>query len=234
VNFLETIAPGSDNPAMSRTDWFPAFFLRWLAAPLVALGVVFLLAIVNRGEEWNVVEHQGGVVILADDRPVPVDDPGALHQAFRTARHLRTDDSTRVTLALGDLLSLDVAPGSRIGCPNTPGRLVDNEITLTVIEGSLGILKGPGFGGRRLVAFTPEVRMEIGASLSAVQRHAEESRVGVYDGEVRLGSALAGPPLVVPAGKSARIRAGGTPEIAGDLDATLRARLARMRERGFH
>lgn len=220
--------------------------VRWIVAPLLAMAALLLLAVLNRGEEWVVtgiaVGDSAGVVpaalsgeataLTADGRPAPLNDRSALARVFRTARHLETDDSTRVTLQLGDLLGVEIDRGSRIGVPNTPGRYVDNELELTLIDGSLRIVEGPGLGGRRVLALTPEARLEIVSGVIGLHRDSLVSRVDVYEGEVRVGSAIAGEPLTVRAGGSAIVRPGSRP-IAASVPPGERSRLARLRGRGL-
>jgi hypothetical protein len=230
--------------------------VRWLVAPLLALAALLLLAVLNRGEEWVVTgiavgdsaivgpadlsewvadgffRARGAPALSADGRQAPLTDRAALARLFRTARHLETNDSTQVTLQLGDLLGLEIDRGTRIGVPNTPGRYVDNELELTLIYGTLRIVEGPGLGGRRVVALTPDARLEIVNGVIALHRDSLSSRVDVYEGEVRIGSSLAGEPLTVRSGGSAIVGPGSRP-VAASVSPEERSRLARLRGRGL-
>ena len=79
---------------------------------------------------------------------------------------------------------------------------------------------------------TPEARLEIVSGVIGLHRDSLVSRVDVYEGEVRVGSAIAGEPLTVRAGGSAIVRPGSRP-VAASVPPGERSRLARLRGRGL-
>lgn len=203
----------------------------WRLALGLAVGaaIVALLAPVNRGAAWTVVAIEGAGIAVVDHAPVPLNHLAEQSWRLQAGARLRVPEGTRIELASGTALRLEIEGGSTVALPRSPGRWLGRTVRAHLESGRLRIATGPDFRGARLRVMTPAAEVTAAGTKAAVICEPAGTCVCVLEGEVTVsGGGTASVP--VAAGRRRYVfRDGGPPEEA-DIRPEERQRLAALGE----
>ncbi len=219
----------------------------WMAAPprparvvpfrraVIGLAAAAVLAtffvVANRGPAWELAGVTGEGRILVGETVVPAEDAAAtLPGLLRPGTAILAGGETQIDLAIPETLVLQMAPGSRLTVPGTPGRWIGRAVTGEVATGEVRFVTGPRFDGVRLTLDAPAARIHAVGTTFAVIASPESTCVCVLEGEVRMEGA-GGPAEVVAAGTRRTLFTGRDEVVDEEIFPMERMKLEMLRDR---
>jgi ferric-dicitrate binding protein FerR (iron transport regulator) len=172
-------ASGASRPAR-RWRW-------WAIPPAVAAGLVILFVWLNRAPSLEVLAVSGRGEIRIGDRSFSVSDRRGLEAAVRPGVEVAVPPGVGLDLRVAGIALYEIAGGTRLTLPDTPGRWIGRGLSARIHAGELRLKTGPGFAGCRLRVVTPEGLVEITGTLLSVQCDAGGTCVCVLSGTARVG-----------------------------------------------
>jgi len=213
--------------------------LAWrLALAPVAAALAVVVALANRGPAWTVRGTLGDGIAVVDQFPVPLGHADELQRRLHPGARLRMPEGGQVELAAAGSMVIQVAAGTELTLPASPGRWFGRSVTATTAHGVIRVTTGPAFHGARLHVDTPEASVDVLGTTLAVICEPAGTCVCVFDGVVQVGARGAAQEPVSSGHRRFVFNDGRPPEMAGirppeigRLD-DLRARQRSWLERG--
>ena len=187
AQFVRGTMPDRDRGASLRRSAMP-----W-RVPAAAAGTVVVLSLVvsllNAGSAWRVTGWMGTGDVLVDGRTVPLDVMRGLR--LRAGTVLEVPADLQLDVDLPGIARLQIAGGSRVAVPGSPGRWIARSVSAPFERGEIRVSTGPAFRGSRLTIVTPEMRAGVTGTTFAVIRNRDGSCVCVLDGSVVMAGGAA-------------------------------------------
>lgn len=182
----------------------------WLA-PAAAAALV-LAFVSNQGPRWNIGGVSGSGIVVVDGFELSSTDSAALGRAIRPGARLRTSAEVQIDLLLPGVLSIQVAPGSELVIPGSPGRWFARTSSGRVTEGEVRFVAGSRLRGGSLRITTPEARVDVTGTTLSVIREPSATCVCVLEGVVHM-SPEGGPATAVRPGTRRYVYGDGRPTL---------------------
>jgi ferric-dicitrate binding protein FerR (iron transport regulator) len=188
-------APSMEFRGRLRVDWMAERRRPAHVVPLVqagfALAVAAVLAgvffVANRGPVWELAGVTGEGRIVVGERVVPAAEAAVtLPELLRPGATIQVDAETQIDVAAPEVLVMQMAPGSELTIPGSPGRWLGRSISGGVPDGEVRFVTGPQFEGVHLTIEAPAARIHAAGTTFAVIASAESTCVCVLEGEVRM------------------------------------------------
>ena len=222
-------AAGAGSGRVVRGPWAAwAPRLAWAAAA-AAIVAASVLAI-NHGPRWQVSGVTGSGIAVVGQRPIPLEHVAELAQALRPGLRIQVPPGASLELTAPGTLMIQVAAGTEMVLPESPGRWFGRRVTAEVRRGELRITTGASFHGARLAVNTPEARVEVTGTTLAVICEPMGTCVCALEGRVGVAARGASMEMVTGGHRRFVFNDGRPPEMA-EMRATERAPLGELRQR---
>jgi hypothetical protein len=207
--------------ARRRSAW------RLLLVPGAVILALAMLVPANRGAPWTVVSVEGAGIAVVNHAPVPLQHLVEQSWRLQSGARVRAPEGTRIELASGTALRLEIEGRTELALPRPPGRWFGRTVVAHLESGRLRVATGPGFRGARLRVTTPDAEVAVAGAKASVLCDPAGTGVCVLEGEATT-RADGGPAVGVPAGRRRFVfRDGGPPEEA-EIRPEERERLAAL------
>jgi ferric-dicitrate binding protein FerR (iron transport regulator) len=172
-----------------RAPVLPLF--RWGVPLAAAAALIAAFVLVNRGPEWRSAGMSGeGQVRIGGTTLTAPEVASELEKLLRSGATVEVEGEAPLDLHCEGTLAIQMAPGSRLTLPNSPGRWVGRAISCRVEQGEVRFVTGPAFEGAHLEVTAPAARIEVSGTTFAVISAADSTCVCVLDGEVKINCAV--------------------------------------------
>lgn len=152
---------------------------------LAAAALAGLFFTMNRGPEWVFVGAAGEGTISVGEVTFPIDQAADVFPSLPPGTVVRIGEGM-LDLVSGNVVALQMAPGSELRVPSRPGRWIGRSIEGEVTSGEVRFVTGPDFPGRGLTIAAPGARIEVTGTTFAVICTPDSTCVCVLEGEVRM------------------------------------------------
>jgi ferric-dicitrate binding protein FerR (iron transport regulator) len=160
---------------------------RWAVPVFAAIVVMLAVNPLNHGSDLRVMETAGTGDVHIDGQRVALDDSDALNAAIHPGIEIEVPSGATVDLVVKDVVLYELAGGTRMTIPETPGRWFGNAVACSLFVGELRLKTGEDFAGSQLRVFTPEGIVEVTGTLLSVQCDAGGTCVCVLEGVAQVG-----------------------------------------------
>ncbi|MGD8869244.1 MAG: hypothetical protein PVI01_16610 [Gemmatimonadales bacterium] len=198
-------APARPQPP-ARAGWSP---WRWLVPVAVAMATVAAF-LINTGPAMEVIDVSGSGGIVVDGRNFT--EAGAMEASLQPGDVVSVPADATLDLAMEGTALYELAGGSRMTIPASPGRWWNKAVECSLFVGELRFKSGEQFAGRTLHVFTPDGMVVITGTLLSVQTDAAGTCVCVLEGKAMVGTDSADLEEVTPGFRKVMMR-DGTKEI---------------------
>jgi hypothetical protein len=178
-----------ERPAGAGRMVAPARRGRWLAwaIPALAVAAVFVVIAINRAPSPRVIATLGAGSVRIDGESFPLADRAAWEDRIRPGARVETTPDATVDIRVDGLVTYEIAGGTRLTIPRSPGRWFNSAVACSVSVGELRILTTADFHGRTLRVDTPEGIAVVTGTLISVQCSDGGTCVCVLDGVAHVG-----------------------------------------------
>jgi ferric-dicitrate binding protein FerR (iron transport regulator) len=159
---------------------------RW-AAPAFAAAAALLFVVLNRAPAPRVVDATGTGDIRVDGASFALSDRDAWAARVRPGARLDTPPDAAVDILVDGTVLYEIAGGSRLTIPRSPGRWFNSAVECSLLVGELRAKTGPRFAGRTLRVYTPEGITVVSGTLISVWCSEMGTCVCVHEGVARVG-----------------------------------------------
>ena len=123
----------------------------WMSAFAAAAAALVLVGgWANQGPRWSVRRLEGAGTITVDDHNFPAGQSEQISAALHPGAVLHLSEDATLDLNAGSTMILELAPGSNVRLPDSPGRWWSRRVTAQVMAGNLRISTGKAFHGASL------------------------------------------------------------------------------------
>ena len=124
----------------------------WMGAFAAAAAALVLIAgWANQGPRWTVHRLEGAGTITVDDHNFPASQAEQISAALHPGAVLHLSEDATLDLNAGSTMVLELAPGSNVRLPGSPGRWWSRRVAAQVMAGNLRISTGQAFHGASLM-----------------------------------------------------------------------------------
>lgn len=173
-----------------RPGWIRGAALAAAVAVLIVIGLGLVRFLDRTTDEtgWAVhhIDDHPVLVSMADREFVLPADGAEFSAALAAGRSFTLDDTLALDLSLGDLLSVQVTPGTTVRLPDVSGNR--RMLAAHLARGEVRVTTGRGFAGARLSWETPGADVMVTGTTFAVIRGGDSTCVCVFEGAVRVRS----------------------------------------------
>jgi ferric-dicitrate binding protein FerR (iron transport regulator) len=174
-------------PARKRTVSPRRRWWAWATPPLATAAVVMVLFAMNRGPTLELLEATGTGTVVIDGRSMAMDDFAAIGGAIRPGAAIEVPAGASIDLGVSGTTLYELAGGTRMTLPASPGRWFHRAVSCTMAVGELRLKTGPRFPGSELRVFTPEGEAVVTGTLLSVQCDDGGTCVCVLEGTAHVG-----------------------------------------------
>jgi ferric-dicitrate binding protein FerR (iron transport regulator) len=200
----ERVRPG----ARRKLPWW-----RWVPAAAAGVAVVlFVVAMLNRGPAFRIVEVAGTGDVRVNDRPLAMSNRDALRAALHGGATLEVPPDGAVALLAPDLALYEVTGGTRMTLPKSPGKWFGRTVVCRIFVGEMRLKTGARFAGSQMLVYTPDGMVLVTGTLLSVQCDASGTCVCVVEGTAHVGVNAGDLEAVAPGYRKVMPR-DGTPKI---------------------
>jgi hypothetical protein len=173
-------------PEASGFSW--GGLARWLLVPAAAVLLIALVPVFNRGPGWTVFRTSESGFVLVDGERIAVGSKRRIESLLDRGGRMRLSEEAEIDLLCGDILAVELAPGTEAALPPPPGRWYGRNVEGEVLQGELRVVTGPGFAGDHLIVTTPDATVELRGTTVSVYRDSMATCVCVHEGEALIGT----------------------------------------------
>ncbi len=159
----------------------------WLAPAAAGAALAFAVVVLNRGTALRAVETAGTGSIRINDRDVALDDLAAMNASVKAGARIDVPSNATIDLMVDDVLLYELAAGTRMTLPTSPGRWFGGAMQASLLSGEMRIKTGVDFAGKALRVQTPDGLVEVTGTLVSVQCDASGTCVCVHEGVAHVG-----------------------------------------------
>jgi len=176
----------SGRSAGGRRRPVPAF--AWVAASFAAVAAIAVVfSALNRGPTWWVTAARGDGSVLVNGQSVALDDRDAMRRLLVPGAEIELTGNAELDLCSNGVVSVQLAPGTRMTLPPPPGRWVNRRTELYARSGELRVTTGRKFPGAELAVMSPTAAVQITGTTLAVIIEETGTCVCVFDGTAMVG-----------------------------------------------
>jgi ferric-dicitrate binding protein FerR (iron transport regulator) len=161
----------------------PRLWWRWAVPVAAAVAVLVAVGFFNRGPSLRVLDLAGSGEVRINGQATTLGDG----QILRPGAEIDVPDDETVDLIVQGIAVYEVAAGTRMTLPATPGRWFNRAVACSLFAGELRLKTGEDFAGSELRVYTPDGIVEVTATLLSVQCDLEGTCVCVLEGVARVG-----------------------------------------------
>lgn len=161
---------------------------RWMMAltPTAAALLAVLVVAANRGPDWSVMAMNGDGVAVVDGAPLPMQHAMEETRRLHPGSRVQVPEGGTLALAGTGTMMMEIAGGTEVTLPATPGRWFGRSVEARVRSGVVRFSTGPRFHGARLHVETPEAGVDVTGTTLAVICEPGGTCVCVYEGVVQV------------------------------------------------
>ena len=205
----------------------------WAGMALVAAVLAWVLLVpTTPAPVWQLADLLATGPLTINGRTVQLEEIDAARLDLAPGTRVGRPDSTMVSLVAGDLLTIQFTPFSEVVLPHTAERWFGRQIRAEVTAGEIHFTTGPGFEGERLLVDTHVARVEVLGSTIAVIHSEDATCVCVYEGTVRIGP-LGGELDLVPPGMRKIEYEDNRPPVLEEITGMERMKLQMLKDAAF-
>jgi len=158
-------------------------------AVLSALAVGVWLLFELRGPAWRLYQVAGAGEIRVNGQAVDAGDRTRLARLLGPDARVQVSGDARLDLVAGDILLLELAPGTDMTLPGELTRWFSGPLPLeaSLRRGEVHLRTGPGFSGRGFTLRTAEGLTRVAGTVLSVLETEELTCVCVLEGTARIG-----------------------------------------------
>lgn len=151
-----------------------------------AAALVLLAGWANQGPRWSVRRIMGSGTVTVDDHNFPAGKAGEIAAALRPGAVVHLSEGLTLDLNAGSTILLEMAPGSNVRLPGSPGRWWSRQVVAQVMSGNLRISTGGAFHGASLMVKGRDAEAMVSGTTLTVICDEEGTCVCVREGMVEV------------------------------------------------
>lgn len=157
---------------------------QWLIPVAVAAAAVAVFMF-NGGPALEVIDVSGSGNVVVDGRTMT--EAGALEANLGAGAVVEVPADATLDLAMSETALYELAGGTRMTLPASPGRWWNRTVSCSLYVGELRFKSGPDFPGRELRVYTPDGMVVVTGTLLSVQSDANGTCVCLLEGTAMVG-----------------------------------------------
>ena len=206
----------------------------WIAvAAGLAAALLLVVGTMNRGPTWRVTAARGEGTVQVDGDLVSLDDRDAMRKLFVPGAEIDVQGNAEIDLSCGQVVALQLTPGTRMTLPPPPGRWFDRRSEVYVRAGELRVATGSGFPGAQFAIVSPTAAVEVKGTTFAVIIEDQGTCVCVLEGMAVVGRLRGGEQsdmVPVPGGMRRYVYRDGRLDPLHEMREEEQGKLAQFRE----
>jgi len=160
---------------------------QWLVPATAVAAVALILVALNPGPALRVLEAPVDGYVRVDETPIQFVDRARLDEALVAGASLALPPGRNLDLVADGTVLYEVAGGTRMTIPATPGRWFARAAECTLYSGEIRMKTGARFPGATLRVYTPDGMVVVTGTLLSVQCDEGGTCVCVLEGTARVG-----------------------------------------------
>jgi hypothetical protein len=159
----------------------------WFLVPLAAATAALVLMVLNPGPQLRVLETAGDGYVRIGGTPVQLSDRARIDDDLAPGTEISLPKNATLDLIADGVVMYEVAGGTRMTVPETPGRWFGREVAFSIEAGEVRMKTGPGYPGATVRVNTPDGLVVVTGTLLSIQCDDLGTCVCVLEGTAQVG-----------------------------------------------